>query len=99
MVIEQLKHSVTPAGKIQAIGRTMHCGVHKLNYSALTKRELLNSGCSQSLYISIQSVIEQKSNYQAISLFSPAYKILFSICLSRLTPCADDIMGYHQCGF
>ena len=53
MVIEQLKNYVTTAGKIQATGRTMHCGVHKLNCSVWTKKELLNSGCSQSLYLCI----------------------------------------------
>jgi len=27
------------------------------------------------------------------------YKILFNILLSKLTPYAKEIMGYHQCGF
>jgi len=49
MAIEQLKHYVTPAGKIQAIVRTTHCGIHELVYSVGTKEELLYTGCTQSL--------------------------------------------------
>jgi len=27
------------------------------------------------------------------------YKILFNVLLSRLTPCAEEIVRDHQCGF
>jgi hypothetical protein len=39
------------------------------------------------------------NNYQGISLLSTAYKILFNVLLASLTPHANEIMGYHQCGF
>jgi len=54
MVIEQLKHYVTPAGKIQATVGILHCGVHKLIYCVWTKEELLNSGCTKSLYLFVE---------------------------------------------
>jgi hypothetical protein len=39
------------------------------------------------------------SNYRDISLLPTTYKILSNILLSRLTPYAEEIIGYHQCGF
>jgi sorting nexin-29 len=39
------------------------------------------------------------SNYRGISLLSTTYKILSNILFSRLTPYAEEIIGYHQCGF
>jgi hypothetical protein len=39
------------------------------------------------------------SNYRRISLLSTTYKILSYILLSSLTPHAEKITGYHQCGF
>jgi hypothetical protein len=39
------------------------------------------------------------SNYRGVSLLSTTYKILSNILLSRLTPYAEEIIGYHQCGF
>ncbi len=39
------------------------------------------------------------NNYRGISLLPTTYKILSNILLSRLTPYAEEIIGYHQCGF
>jgi hypothetical protein len=39
------------------------------------------------------------SNYRGISIFSSTYTILSSILLSRLTPCAEEIIEKHQSGF
>jgi hypothetical protein len=39
------------------------------------------------------------SNYRGISLLSTTYKIQSNILLSRLIPYAEEIIGYHQCGF
>jgi hypothetical protein len=39
------------------------------------------------------------SNYHGMSLLSTSYRILSNIVLSRLTPCVDEIIGEHQCGF
>jgi hypothetical protein len=32
-------------------------------------------------------------------LLSAAYKILFNILLTRLTPCVNEFIGDHQCRF
>jgi hypothetical protein len=32
-------------------------------------------------------------------MLSTSYKFFSSILLARLTPYADEIIGYHQCGF
>jgi hypothetical protein len=37
------------------------------------------------------------SNYRGMSLLSITYKILSNILLSRLMPCVEEIIGYHQC--
>jgi hypothetical protein len=37
--------------------------------------------------------------YRRISLLLTTYKIVSSILLSRLTPHAEKMIGYHQCGF
>jgi hypothetical protein len=39
------------------------------------------------------------NNYRGISLPSNSYRILSNILLSRLIPYADEIIGYHQCGY
>ena len=39
------------------------------------------------------------SNYRVMSHLTTTYKILSNILLSRLTPYAEEIIGYHQCGF
>jgi len=39
------------------------------------------------------------SNYRGITLLASTYKILSNILLSRLTPNADEIIGYLQCNF
>jgi len=38
-------------------------------------------------------------NYRGISVLPATYKILSNILLSRLTPYAEEIIGYNQCGF
>jgi len=38
-------------------------------------------------------------NYSGISIFSSTYAILSSILVSRLTPCAEEIIEKHQSGF
>jgi hypothetical protein len=39
------------------------------------------------------------SNYRGITLLARTYKILSNILLSRLTPYAEEIIGYYQCNF
>ena len=52
----------------------------------------LRSGRSRSLYLSIKHIVVIIEAYHA-------YKILCNILLSRLTPCAGESIGDHQCGF
>ena len=39
------------------------------------------------------------NNYRGISLLSTSYKILSNILLSRMTSCANEIIGEYRCGF
>jgi len=39
------------------------------------------------------------NNYRGISFSPTTYKILSNILLSRLVPCAKEIIGDYQCGF
>ena len=39
------------------------------------------------------------SNYRGISLLPTMYRNLSNILLSRLFSYAEEIIGYHQCGF
>jgi hypothetical protein len=39
------------------------------------------------------------SNHHWLSLLSASYNILSNILFSRLSPCIDEIIGGHQCGF
>ena len=38
-------------------------------------------------------------NYRGISVLPATCKILSTVLLSRLTPYAEEIIGYNQCGF
>jgi hypothetical protein len=38
------------------------------------------------------------NNYRGISLLSNAYKILYNILQTRLSPFVNDVIGDHQCG-
>jgi hypothetical protein len=44
-------------------------------------------------------MIKLTNNYRWISLLSTSYTILSNILLSRLSPCIDEIIGDHKCGF
>jgi hypothetical protein len=63
------------------------------------RRHCLMGGSSRSLYLSIRRVIRHCSNYRGMPLLSNINKILFKFLLSRTTPCAEEIIGDHQCGF
>jgi hypothetical protein len=41
----------------------------------------------------------KRSNYTGISLLPTLYTIFPDIRLTRLNPCAEEIIGNHQCGF
>ena len=49
------------------------------------------------MYLFIRGVI--CSNYRGLLLLSGTYKIASNFLLSELTPCVEEIIGDHQCGF
>jgi hypothetical protein len=89
-----------PAELIQAGGETLHSEVHKLIKLIWNKEELLHQW-KESIVIHIHEKGDKTecSNYQGISLLPTSYKILSNILPSRLIPYANEIIGYHQCGF
>jgi hypothetical protein len=89
-----------PAELIQAGGETLHSEIHKLIMLIWNKEELPHQW-KESIVVTIHKKGDKTdcSNYRGISLLSTSYKVLSNILLSRLIPCADDIIGDHQCGF
>jgi hypothetical protein len=89
-----------PAELIQAVVETLHYEIHKLIKLIWNKEELPHQW-KESVVIPINKKGDKTecSNYWGISLLPTSYKILSNILLSRLIPYADEIIGYHQCGF
>jgi hypothetical protein len=89
-----------PAEMIQAGGETLHSEIHKLTKLIWNKEELPHQW-KQSTVVPIHKKGDKThcSNYEGISLLLTSYKILSNILLCRLTPYADEIIGYYQCGF
>jgi hypothetical protein len=89
-----------PAEPIQAGGETLRSEIHKLTKLIWNKEELPHQWKELSMVpIHRKSDKTLCSNYRGISLLSTSYRILSNILLVRLTPYADEITGYHQCGF
>jgi hypothetical protein len=88
------------AGLIQAGGETLHSEIYKLIKLIWNKEELPHQW-KESIGVPIQKKGDKTDcgNYRGIPLLSNSYKILSNILLARLTPYADKIIGYHQCGF
>jgi hypothetical protein len=74
--------------------------IHKLANSIWNKEELPDQW-KESIDVQIHKKGDKSdcNNYRGISLLSTSYKMLLNILLSRLSPCVDEIIGYHQCGF
>jgi len=89
-----------PAELIKVGGRTIRPEIHKLTISILNK-EKLPEEWKESIIVPIYKKGDKTdcSNYRDIPLSPTTYKILYNIVLSRLTPCAEEIIGDHQCGF
>ena len=51
------------------------------------------------LFIHMVMCTTDCSNYWRLTLLSPTYKILSNFLMSRLTPKAEEIIGYHERGF
>ena len=106
MAIEKLKSHKSPdiahipGESSKAGGRTIHSEIHKLIISVWNK-EKLPEEWKESVIVPIYKKGDKTdcSNYRGISLLPTTCKILSSILLSRLIPCAEEIMGDHQCGF
>jgi hypothetical protein len=89
-----------PAELIQAGGETLRSEIHNLIKLIWNKEELPHQW-KESIVVPIHKKGDKTdcSNYRGILLLSTSYKILSNILIARLMPCADEIIGDHQCGF
>jgi hypothetical protein len=89
-----------PAELIQGGGETLHSEIHML-IKLIWNKEKLPQQWKWSIVVPIHKKGDKAdcSNYQGIPLLSTSYKILSNILLAGLTPCADEIIGDHQCGY
>jgi hypothetical protein len=88
-----------PTEFMKAEGRTMRFDIHKLIYSIWNKEELPEEW-KESIIVPIYKKGDTTncSKYRDTSLMSTMYKILSNIPLSGLTPHAEEIIAYYQCG-
>ena len=68
--------------------------------SVWNKKKLLEEQ-KESIFVTIDKKGEKTdcSNYRDTTLQLTTYEILPDMQLSRLTPCAEEIIGDRQCGF
>jgi len=85
---------------IKAGGKAIHYEIHKL-INSIWNKEKLPEQWKQSITVPICKKGNKTdcNNYRGIPLWSTVYRILSIILLSRLTPYAEEIIGYQQCGF
>jgi hypothetical protein len=106
LAIEKLKRHVSPdidhipAEMIKERGRTIRREIHQRIISIWNKEELPEEWM-KSIIVPIYTKGDKTvcSNSRDISLLPTMYKISSNILLSRLTPCAEEIIWGHQCGF
>jgi hypothetical protein len=74
--------------------------IHKLIPSIWNNEELPKEW-NESIAVRISKKGDKTDcgNYRYISYFPTTYKLLSNILLSRLTQCAEEIIGDYQCGF
>jgi hypothetical protein len=89
-----------PPELIKEEGETLYSERHRLICSIWNKEELPQQW-KESIIVPIYKKVDKTdcNNYRGIFLLSTAYKILSNILLARLTPCVNEIIGDHQCGF
>jgi hypothetical protein len=84
--VENLKKCKLPgtdqilAEFIQAVGKTLHYEIHKLNSG--TRKSCHSAGRNMLLYLFIKMTLKLSSKYLGITVLSATYKILSSILLS-----------------
>jgi hypothetical protein len=68
---------------------------------SICNKEELPDEWKESIIVPINKKGDKKdcNKYRGISLLPTTYKVLSNILLSRLIPYAEEITGYHQCGF
>jgi hypothetical protein len=89
-----------PTELVKAGGRAYHSKIYKLINSISNKVGYLRNGRSRSLHLLIRRVIKQAVVIiDAYHFYQLRTNFLSNILLSRLTPHAEDIFGYHQYGF
>jgi hypothetical protein len=106
MAIEKLKRHKSPgidqipAELIKSGGRILWSEIHKLIISILNK-EKLPEEWKQSVIMPIYKKGDKTdcSNYRGISFFVNYIQSSIQHPLARLSPCAEEIIGDHQCGF
>jgi hypothetical protein len=104
--IEELRsHKLPGINQIQAelikVGaRTIHYEIHKL-ITSLWEEEELPEDWKELINVPICKKGDKTDccNYRGISLLPTMYKILPKMLPSSLTPGAEEIIGYHKCGF
>ena len=89
-----------PAELIKVGGKTIWSEISKhINY-IWNKEELLEEWKESVIAPNYKKSDKTDcSNNRVISLLPTTYKILSNILLSNLTPYAEEIIRYHQCGF
>jgi len=67
---------------------------------SIWKKEKLPEEWKESIIVPIHKKGDKTycNNYRGISLLPTTYKIFSNILLSRLIPCAKEMIGEHQCG-
>jgi len=89
-----------PAELVKAEGRIFRSEIHKLINSVWNKEELPEK-LKESVIVPVYNKGNETdcSNCRGMSFLPTTYRILSNILLSELTPCAEEIIGDHQCGF
>jgi hypothetical protein len=89
-----------PTELIQAGGETLVSVIHKFINSVCNKEELPDQW-KESIILLVHKMGDKTdcNNYRGISLLINFIQNSINILLSRLSPCIDEIIGDHQCGF
>jgi hypothetical protein len=82
------------------LGFLVRCLIHTLINFIWNNQELPDQW-KESIIVSVHKKGDKTdcNNCHGISLLSASYKILSNILLSRVSPCIDEIIGDHECGF